>query len=1002
MGPPNECVSCGGSAKTTAKQVTEISAISGRNLREIVTSHFWQDAALMESMGRKAASLCRDCHSLLEQIDAFEQSLMKTRETFENRRVKNNHINENNSLNKNSKIKKEGIEASRDIDSDDNGTADIPNLKQEPDDWTPPEDFEWDGENPNNFLDATLQEDVEDRVNNGSYIDEDDSMDEDYDDREDFDESFVPKGIKTPKSATRSKTSKSKKSLELSQHDMCLAQPDRKLVCLDKTSLGADWFAEQRLQLTVILTEFELDLMYLREKMPAKLTTPEESLDWNITMLRSEAETLDSALPGDLTCLHCHKDFDSVCKKIEHVIEFHSGDERQFICGICPEYDEIDECNMYTHISENHVVTEENSEKSRYGPRNPEPNDIDQTYACRLCPIVSRSELAYWYHWYCRHKKYRSRQCDICGKSTGISTASQFRSHFLTEHCNYVYECYDCEAHLTTADLFIVHIKEHENNKVVTSILPATLLTKTGRIKKRNYPSERKTRTKRNSVGIKLGDGAVPEDDSNAEPLTPLMRVQQNPDVRLEPTSEHAQLELGEQLSAEMWQDLCTGLGLLKTMPSKIDSDIVSLEWDITLLKLECPKLALGIPGEKKCFKCEEFFVAIPEKQSHCLNSHMADPFFCPICQQAFGKEASGVSHMLTKHGELWKQDERLKVPENYTPCEICGLSCLNGLAYWQHKFQSHKRYKNVNCPLCETSCNNFVVFLRHVLIKHGSYKYKCFLCDKASKTMESFKDHLKQHEKGKIKKEIIIGDDDEDSVFEREEIEINGKKILRKKIGKKGKKPPVACEICGTISKGAFNNARHLYTMHGIKREVQCDKCDTLCESVRAMLDHKKNHHSSASCHLCGKVFVEKGHLENHLMRHGIGKDGKNHENERDFMCEICSKTFTRKNYLVIHMKNHADKSIKCTVCSKMFRWNSALQAHLTAAHGMGPKEGACTCEFCGRQFQDKSNYRQHRYTHLQVKPFNCEACGKGFIRRDLMKSHKEKCHAATTFSMG
>ena len=132
----------------------------------------------------------------------------------------------------------------------------------------------------------------------------------------------------------------------------------------------------------------------------------------------------------------------------------------------------------------------------------------------------------------------------------------------------------------------------------------------------------------------------------------------------------------------------------------------------------------------------------------------------------------------------------------------------------------------------------------------------------------------MKQHEKGKIKQEISV-DEDDDELFEREEIEINGKKILRKKIGKKGKKPPVSCEICGTISKGAFNNARHLYTMHGIKREVQCDKCDTLCESVRAMLEHKKNHHSSASCHLCGKVFVEKGHLENHLMRHGIGKDG-------------------------------------------------------------------------------------------------------------------------------
>lgn len=973
-------------------QVTEISAISGRNLREIVTSHFWQDAALMECMGRKQASLCRDCHSLLEQIDAFEQSLMKTKENFESRRTMRER---NNHHEKNSKIKKETVDGR---ENDGGVHPEITQMKQEPDDWAGQGDFEWDIENPNNFLDATLHEDMDTgtRDTNGSYADDDDdSNDEDFE-ADDYDETFVPRGGRS--SRKNRINNRSGKSLELSNHEMCLAQPDRRLMCQDKTALGADWFAEQRSQLKVILTDFELDLAYLREKMPAKLSSAEEGHGWNVALLRSEAETLECGMPGELICLFCHKDFPSVAKKIEHTIEFHSGEERQFICGVCPEYDEIDESSMFTHISENHVVVDETSEKTRYGPREPVFNELEQTYACHLCPIVSRSELAYWYHWYCRHKKYRSRPCDICGKTTGLTSASRFRSHFLTEHCNHVYECYDCDVHLMTTDLFLVHIKEHEIKKAPTT--PA--LTKTGRIKKRNYPAERKPRTKRSSLGIKQEEG-IPEDDSSAEPLTALMRVQQNPEVCLEPTSEHSQAQLSEQLTPDIWQDLCNGLILLKSMPSKVDSDVISLQWDVALLKLECPKISFGIPGEKKCFKCEDFFVAIPEKQTHVLYTHQNDPYFCAICQQAFGKESSGVNHMINKHGDLWKSDVRLKVPENYTTCEICGLSCASDLAYWHHRFQSHKRYKNVGCPLCETSCNNFVLFLRHVLIKHGNYKYKCFLCDKTSKSMEAFKDHVKQHEKGKIKKENSIeGDDDEDEVFEREEIEINGKKILRKKIGKKGKKPPVACEICGTISKGAFNNARHLYTMHGIKREVQCDKCDTLCESVRAMLEHKKNHHSSASCHLCGKVFVEKGHLENHLMRHGIGKDGKNHQNERDFMCEICSKTFTRKNYLVIHMKNHAEKSIKCTVCSKMFRWNSALQAHLTAAHGMGPKEGACTCEFCGRQFQDKSNYRQHRYTHLQVKPFNCEACGKGFIRRDLMKSHKEKCHAATTFNMG
>jgi hypothetical protein len=58
-----------------SSQVTEISAISGRNLREIVTSHFWRDSTLMECMGRKNATLCRDCHSLLEQGPILQNSL---------------------------------------------------------------------------------------------------------------------------------------------------------------------------------------------------------------------------------------------------------------------------------------------------------------------------------------------------------------------------------------------------------------------------------------------------------------------------------------------------------------------------------------------------------------------------------------------------------------------------------------------------------------------------------------------------------------------------------------------------------------------------------------------------------------------------------------------------------------------------------------------------------------------------------------------------------------
>ena len=86
MAPTSECVLCGHSAKSNSKTVTEISAISGRSLGDIVTTHFWRDTALMDDMGRKRACFCRECHSLIVQIDAFEQSLKNSKESLESRR----------------------------------------------------------------------------------------------------------------------------------------------------------------------------------------------------------------------------------------------------------------------------------------------------------------------------------------------------------------------------------------------------------------------------------------------------------------------------------------------------------------------------------------------------------------------------------------------------------------------------------------------------------------------------------------------------------------------------------------------------------------------------------------------------------------------------------------------------------------------------------------------------------------------------------------------------
>lgn len=49
------------------------------------------------------------------------------------------------------------------------------------------------------------------------------------------------------------------------------------------------------------------------------------------------------------------------------------------------------------------------------------------------------------------------------------------------------------------------------------------------------------------------------------------------------------------------------------------------------------------------------------------LSAHIYSPF-----------SFSGLNHMLTKHGSLWKTDANYKAPSDYIPCDECGLMCAS------------------------------------------------------------------------------------------------------------------------------------------------------------------------------------------------------------------------------------------------------------------------------------------------------------------------------------
>merc|ERR1712029_357912 len=150
-----------------------------------------------------------------------------------------------------------------------------------------------------------------------------------------------------------------------------------------------------------------------------------------------------------------------------------------------------------------------------------------------------------------------------------------------------------------------------------------------------------------------------------------------------------------------------------------------------------------------------------------------------------------------------------------------------------------------------------------------------------------------------------------------------------------------VTCELCGKESRGERFHIKHLYSMHGIEMKVSCSDCGKVCCTVRELESHRRTEHSVASCHYCGRSFYHAGHLVSHLKQvHEVGNK------EDDYICEICARSFPTKAYLRTHMRTHNEKKIKCQLCGKMFRWESALTSHLAAVHGQHGK--LHSCEFC------------------------------------------------------
>ena len=194
----------------------------------------------------------------------------------------------------------------------------------------------------------------------------------------------------------------------------------------------------------------------------------------------------------------------------------------------------------------------------------------------------------------------------------------------------------------------------------------------------------------------------------------------------------------------------------------------------------------------------------------------------------------------------------------------------------------------------------------------------------------------------------------------------------------------------------------------HSDARPFECDFCPKTYKDRGALNKHLLSHQDKkVECEICKKQFSNKSQVKRHMQFHlswpgdsykrksHIGPDGE----KTKFKCEYCDKTFNHYSNMNAHIhKKHKEKKIECKECSKMFAYQYELREHMFI-HTGGQESSKFRCQYCDKSFQRSTTLKNHeRTTHLGIKRFKCDMCGKMFGTKFNMKVHMEKLHSNNT----
>lgn len=396
----------------------------------------------------------------------------------------------------------------------------------------------------------------------------------------------------------------------------------------------------------------------------------------------------------------------------------------------------------------------------------------------------------------------------------------------------------------------------------------------------------------------------------------------------------------------------------------------------------------------------DEVVVLFPEQQNESLLkgfilNDTTSQYHCSSCFKAHVTKEELLKHICTEHKTNISRSEMYE-------CDICDQLFIKNIHRNTHRFNVHdisiplhKNYKVVRtdnqttpnaaelddknsfrCEYCNINFNRLGKLKVHKMRKHGVIYQnivRCNICSTVLLNKRALRSHIKTAH-------TRVPNEDSQNKFTISEEYLQ---FLSERIVYDGEIRYFQCEECLFKCRGLPQFIRH--GKRHANANPTCAYCDKLFATKALLQRHIASVHlgiKKFKCGVCGKMFGEKRHMEEHMNLH---------QESWNYICETCGKQFKQRQTLAVHKQVHRGvKTFACEFCDKAFTFKTKLSNHMKKHTG----KNLSICQICGKKFTSSSHLKAHMLSHSDVKPFPCSVCNKNLKSNRSLQQHMDLFH--------